>query len=115
MDLGYKPDQPKPMETAAAEPESKVYYPSFSISGEAVDRFCKEHKIKRNDKFKATVELELTGWNDNKYEKRLEFEVHTLDVKEKAFEDKSSDEQFDELRNEAQETDAKSSDEGYAK
>ncbi|MDE2099799.1 MAG: hypothetical protein KGL39_21280 [Patescibacteria group bacterium] len=106
MDLGYKPETPSAAVTAPAAPEVKTCYPSFSISGEPAKELAKELKLKPGTKTKvrAVVELELTGWHDDQWDNRLCFDVLSLEAKGKAFEDRSPDEQFDQLRREAEDS-----------
>lgn len=105
MKLGTKRETDSP---AAVEPAKgkEVSYPGFCLNDKLVEQFLDENKVKMGDEFTATVRLKVVGMSDETYGKNLRFDVLELnDVTEKPFEEKDEDQQYVELKGDAEKRD----------
>lgn len=78
-------------------------YPSFSIADEVMDAFLKEHPVDLGDVVTGRVKLKVTAMSKEKWGSRVQFDVLDLSgVKERSFDEKSPEDQFDQLKREAE-------------
>ena len=103
MKLGQKPETGSELKATAQVEAPKEYFPGFSLNDKLVDEFLNEHDAKIGEEFTATVRLKTTRLSMESYGKSIGFDMLELnDISEKKFEDKSGEEQFAQLRGEAE-------------